>query len=521
LIFEDINHYDSFIYYILYSKYFFLFLLVTFHEVALGQRCPNAPLSDDRGIFSINNIDSNPVNSDGDNNPTAANNIPLKVCPQQTLTLKDLVNGGQSRSFEITQNATVLSTSNAIAVPSTTNSITTTAPATPGIYFIKSFGSNNGTGYYACQVIQVVDLEKPKYTVKMCDVAGTSQKEVTIVLLDEPSNKLIDSYTYSVTPLGSVPRGTTRSGINSYPYSIPLTISSGFQSYDLEISGTNKVGGCVKSDSRTLTTVSTPLPPLLGEITLGSTTNASEVTLNTFATADIEHKIWMRDPAVQSTYNTSGTPALTYTPTATAFAIKNLTVPDPIKQYCFKVNAFDVCNEKTVESTNEICTTPLRGDTKQGGNTIIWSVAQGNLLGNTFRSYDVFKVDASGNESLVRNITSIGNNLYDDTDVICGEEYTYKVVTNYQFKSISNLLKLKNTSVPPTPLGKLGSTVIGGQSIRITSLEKEEMIYQHSRLLTTTVPTASMAIILKYIRVRVLFGMTLRSIQVLSSIVSI
>jgi hypothetical protein len=42
----------------------------------------------------------------------------------------------------------------------------------------------------------------------MCDVAGTSQKEVTIVLLDEPSNKLIDSYTYSVTPLGSVPRGT-------------------------------------------------------------------------------------------------------------------------------------------------------------------------------------------------------------------------------------------------------------------------------------------------------------------------
>ena len=451
---------------------FFLFLLVTFHEVALGQ-CPNAPLSDDRGVFSINNIDTDPVNSDGDNNPIAVNNIPLKVCPQQTLTLKDLVSGGQSRSFEITQNATVLSTSNAIAVPSTTNSITTTAPATPGIYFIKSFGSNNGTGYYACQVIQVVDLEKPKYTVKMCDVAGTSQKEVTIVLLDEPSNKLIDSYTYSVTPLGSVPRGTTRSGINSYPYSIPLTISSGFQSYDLEISGTNKVGGCVKSDSRTLTTVSTPLPPLLGAITLGGAANASEVTLNTFATADIEHKIWMRDPAVQSTYNTSGTPALTYTPTATAFAIKNLTVPDPTKQYCFKVNAFDICNAKTVESTNEICTTPLRGDTKQGGNTIIWSVAQGNLLGNNFRSYDVFKVDASGTESLVRNITSIGSNLYDDTDVICGEEYTYKVVTNYQSKSTSNLLKIKNTSVPPTPLGKLGSTVIGGQSIRVTSLEKE------------------------------------------------
>ena len=110
---------------------FFLFLLVTFHKVALGQQCPNAPLSDDRGVFSINNIDTDPVNSDGDNNPIAVNNIPLKVCPQQTLTLKDLVSGGQSRSFEITQNATVLSTSNAIAVPSTTNSITTTAPATP------------------------------------------------------------------------------------------------------------------------------------------------------------------------------------------------------------------------------------------------------------------------------------------------------------------------------------------------------------------------------------------------------
>jgi hypothetical protein len=103
LIFEDINHYDSFIYYILYSKYFFLFLLVTFHEVALGQQCPMRLLSDDRYFF-INNIDSDPVSSDGDNNPTAVNNIPLKVCPQQPLTLKDLVNGGQSRSFEITQN---------------------------------------------------------------------------------------------------------------------------------------------------------------------------------------------------------------------------------------------------------------------------------------------------------------------------------------------------------------------------------------------------------------------------------
>jgi hypothetical protein len=61
-------------------------------------------LMSDTGIFSINNIDSNPVSSDGDNNPTAVNNIPLKVCPQQPLTLKDLVNGGQSRSFEITQN---------------------------------------------------------------------------------------------------------------------------------------------------------------------------------------------------------------------------------------------------------------------------------------------------------------------------------------------------------------------------------------------------------------------------------
>lgn len=447
---------------------FFLFLLVTFHEVALGQ-CPNAPLSDDRGVFSINNIDSNPVNSDGDNNPTAVNNIPLKVCPQQSLTLKDLVNGGQSRSFEITQNTSVLSTPSAIPVPSTTNSISTTAPVTPGIYFIKSFGSNNGAGYYACQVIQVVDLEKPKYTVKMCDVAGTSQKEVTIVLLDDPSNKLIDAYSYSVTPLGSVPRGTNISDITNYPYSIPLTVNSGFTSYELVISGTNKVGRCEKSDSRTLTTVSTPRTPVLYDISIDN-----GISLNVAATAGIEHKIWMRDPTTESTYNTTGTPAYTYTPNASLVGeIQKFSVPDLTKQYCFKVNAFDICNSTTVESTNETCTTPISGNTRQGGNTISWKVAQSNLLGNNFRSYDVYKVDASGNESLLRNITSIGNNLYDDSDVICGEEYTYKVITNYQYKSTSNLLKLTNTSIPPTPLGKVASTVIGRQLIRVTSLEKK------------------------------------------------
>ena len=113
---------------------FFLFLLVAFHEVALGQ-CPDAP-SGDVGKFSINN-DPTIIESDG-NGALNANNIPSNFCRGQQITLEDLVIGGDSRSFEITQNATVLSTSNAIPVPSNTNSITTTLPTTPGIYFIKS-----------------------------------------------------------------------------------------------------------------------------------------------------------------------------------------------------------------------------------------------------------------------------------------------------------------------------------------------------------------------------------------------
>lgn len=446
---------------------FFLFLLVTFHEVALGQRCPNAPNGDDGGEFSINNHPET-IKSDGDG-VISANNTPANFCKGQQITLEDLVTGGGSRSFEITQNATVLSTSNAIPVPSNTNSITTTLPTTPGIYFIKSFGSRGGSGYYACKVIQIVDLEKPKYTVKVCDEPGTTTiKKVTITLLDEPSNKLFYSYTYFVTPFGSAPRSFNVSA-SSYPREISLTINSSIMDFDFVIEGKNQYGGCSESDQKRLTTVSTPQTPILFDISIDN-----GISLNVAATAGIEHKIWMRDPTSESTYNTTGTPVYTYIPTASLVGeIQTFSVPDPTKQYCFKVNAFDICNAKTVESTNEICTTPLTGNTKQGGNVIIWSVAQSNLLGNTFRSYDVFKVDASGTESLLRNITSIGNNLYDDTDVICGEEYTYKVVTNYQSKSISNLLKIKNTSIPPTPLGKVGSTVIGGQSIRVTSLEKE------------------------------------------------
>ncbi|MDI9859148.1 T9SS type B sorting domain-containing protein [Flectobacillus roseus] len=446
---------------------FFLFLLVTFHEVALGQQCPNAPSGDDGGRFSINNHPEI-IKSDGDG-ALNVNNIPSNFCRGEQITLEDLVTGGGSRSFEITQNATVLSTSNAIPVPSNTNSITTTLPTTPGIYFIKSFGSSGGSGYYACKVIQIVDFEKPKYTVKLCDEPGTTtMKKVTITLLDVPSNKLFDSYTYSITPFGASPRSFNVS-TSTYPREITQTINSSILGFDFVIEGKSQYGKCSESDQKRLTTVSTPIVPIIFNVVIDN-----GISLNVAATAGIEHKIWMRDPISESTYNTTGTPVYTYTPTASLVGeIQKFSVPDPTKQYCFKVNAFDICNAKTVESTNEICTTPLRGDTKQGGNTIIWSVAQGNLLGNTFRSYDVFKVDASGTESLVKTITSIGSNLYDDTDVICGEEYTYKVVTNYQSKSISNLLKLKNTSVPPTPLGKLVSTVIGGQSIRVTSLEKE------------------------------------------------
>lgn len=446
---------------------FFLFLLVTFHEVALGQRCPNAPNGDDGGEFSINNHPET-IKSDGDG-VISANNTPANFCKGQQITLEDLVTGGGSRSFEITQNATVLSTSNAIPVPSNTNSITTTLPTTPGIYFIKSFGSRGGSGYYACKVIQIVDLEKPKYTVKVCDEPGTTTiKKVTITLLDEPSNKLFYSYTYSVTPFGSAPRSFNVSA-SSYPREISLTINSSIMDFDFVIEGKNQYGGCSESDQKRLTTVSTPQTPILFDISIDN-----GISLNVAATAGIEHKIWMRDPTSESTYNTTGTPVYTYTPTASLVGeIQKFSVPDPTKQYCFKVNAFDVCNAKTVESTNEICTTPLTGNTKQGGNTIVWSVAQSNLLGNNFRSYDVYKIDANGNESLLKNITNIRENLYDDLNIICGEEYTYKVTTNYAQKSLSNLLKLKNTAIPPLPLGKLGSTVINGGSIRVTSLEKE------------------------------------------------
>ncbi|WP_421819808.1 gliding motility-associated C-terminal domain-containing protein [Flectobacillus sp.] len=449
---------------VLVNLYFF-----TSVEKVLSQ-CRNVSSPDDGGSFVVTNprtLLTFTYSGDGNGDPNSINNTPTVVCPGQELYLRDNVTGGSFPSFIISSSNDPTEVGTPVTDPN--KEIVLNAPTTPGIYYIKNTGSTAMGGYYSCKVIEVANISAPVYTVKICKVSG-GDNDVKFTLQDAPENDYFSTYKLIFDFFGSTPKETFLS-VTSYPFSRQIQDLGSYNSYKFTIEGVTQLG-CVISKTETLTAIESPNSPRLATLSLDTPT-ANTVSLNILGTPNSEHKVWVREPSLQNTYNTSGTPVLSYTPSVLNYETKTFSIPDASKQYCFKVSAVDACNATIVESSNETCTTPIRGQTKQGGNTIIWTTARTNLLDNPFRYYEISKIDGAGNSSVLKTITNVGDNLYDDNNIVCGIAYTYKVTTYYATSSISNTLTLTNTSLTPELLGKVGSTVIGGQSIRVTSLEKE------------------------------------------------
>ena len=442
-----------------------------------------------RGEFSING-NKVEVKGDGGGSSTASNNIPIKICEGEVISLKNSlpINAVTSNNYWITElgayNARTTSLASSIgSVDASYSTLTGDASLKliaksanpsgisfyngPGKYVITQYDNSSSiTGgpdfHHACQVIEIIAPPKPVVTTSVC-----SGNEVQITFPANPRN-IFDDYeiTFNATngnfnPILKTGKQTT----------YPFTVKSGSLLPDVQdriitIRGLTITGNCtapIENAGRISFNAATIFKPVVSAVV--GTTKKGEFKLAVSAQSTISRNLYIRDPQLTSTYDFTKV-FKTYGSTATATDSTVLQVPNGDKMYCFRAEALDlVCPSSTsnpnLRSNEEICTTPATVTPLNNKNVITWLQAPGGLTGSIFSYYQVERLNSDGTiDKLFPAIPAVTELKLEDTEVTCGQEYTYRVLTNYSQKSYSQTIRVKAVSDDvPTKIPRVFATM--------------------------------------------------------------
>jgi gliding motility-associated-like protein len=443
-------------------------------EKAVSQ-CRNETGDPVKGEFSINGNKVS-VKGDGGGSGTALNNIPIKICEGELITLKNTltVNGFTSSSYWITQYSAYTSRTNTLAndiasidasytASSGNAAIKMIAKGTdpsgfsfyngPGKYVITQFDNSstasNGPGFHhACQVIEIIAPPKPVVTTSIC-----SGNEVQLTFPANPNN-IFDDYEITFNALAGSFNPILKTGM---PTTYPFTVKSGSllpdnQDRIITVRGLTVTGNCtapIENLGKISINAATIFKPVVSAVV--GTTKKGEFKLAVSAQNNISRNLYIRDPLTTSTYDYTKV-FKTYGSTATTTDSTVLQVPDGSKMYCFQAEALDlVCPSLTsnpnLTSNEEICTTPATVTPVSNKNIITWLQAPGGLIGSVYKYYQVERLNSDGTiDKLFPAIPTVTELKLEDPDVTCGQEYTYRVLTNYSQKSYSQIIRVKAVS---------------------------------------------------------------------------
>jgi gliding motility-associated-like protein len=443
-----------------------------------------------KGEFSINGNKVN-VKGDGGGSLTATNNIPIKICEGEPIILKNElpINAITSNDYWITElnSYKLLTTSLAgsgkikdasystrtgnaslrliskSADPSGINSYNG-----PGIYVITQYDNSSSIAggpdfHHACQVIEIIATPKPLVTAKVC-----SGNEIQLTFPASATNNIFDDYeiTFKAT-VGNISPTVTTGKPTTYPFTVKSgTILTDNQDRIVSVRGTTVTGNC-----------SAP-PADLGQISLSPTTifkpvvsavigtsNKGEFKLAVSAQNTINRNLYFRDPNTSNSYLYTNV-FKTYSSTAALMDTIVLKVTNGDKMYCFQAEALDLACPSTgsnpnLRSNEEICTTPATVTAENNKNVVTWLKAPDGLINSVFQFYQVARLNSNGTiDKLFPAIPTVTELKIEDTEITCGQEYTYRVQTNYNQKSYSQIIRVKAVSGDvPTKIPLIYTTI--------------------------------------------------------------
>ena len=151
-----------------------------------------------------------------------------------------------------------------------------------------------------------------------------------------------------------------------------------------------------------------------------------QLTLNTLPNIQYKLEIATNSPTTFQTLKT------VYN--STSETISNLHTDN--NYYCFRIGTFDPCNNTTTYSP-AICSSKVDLNIQNNSNTFTWATSALGI--SNFR----LTITTSGS-SLTTTVTG---SSYVDTNIICGTEYCYQLVTNYPNGSTSTSSQKCGTAI--------------------------------------------------------------------------
>ena len=136
--------------------------------------------------------------------------------------------------------------------------------------------------------------------------------------------------------------------------------------------------------------------------------------------------------------------------------INNLRTDD--NYYCFRLGAFDPCNNITVYS-NVICSSNFDATPQSDVNRLTWVTSSTGVAN--------YSISKTGSAPLS---ASAATNALDDTNVVCGTDYCYQVTTNYtngsRSISVEKCATAFSSKIPLEPQN-LSSIVAEGNGVEL------------------------------------------------------
>lgn len=296
----------------------------------------------------------------------------------------------------------------------------------PGTYWLKVLIGTSDTDSVQ---IEVVENNPPEFDIYTCD-----NNEVSVKINDANYDEYVINYND-----GSPPVTVNAQGTDTHLYT-----SSATQTITVRGRNLNAADNCAASSQDVTPLASLPAPT----ITLLEVLDEETVRLEFDGQPNIQYQL-----AIATNNSTTFQQAKTLYNT-TVDTVGNLRTDD--NYYCFRLSAFDPCNNTTPASSAVICTANFDLAVRNNAIDVSWTTAD---LGD----YRLSRIASDG----AVLVTEPTESPYADEDVTCGTEYCYQLVTTYPNNSQSVSLSKCGTGFStdePTAIRNI-TALVGNSSV--------------------------------------------------------
>ncbi|WP_346759669.1 gliding motility-associated C-terminal domain-containing protein [Agaribacillus aureus] len=313
--------------------------------------------------------------------------------------------------------------------------LTTYTFTAPGTYTILEIVANQIPRADSI-TIEVIEPLEPEYTVRNC--ANNNVKiDITDTYYDRFFIDFGDGTNLTVNRGDNVPPHNY--GVpNSYTITVRGIMNGANDNCAERIVNINTVNNLVPASINSLNV--TTIDPGTGSLVLSYSLNP-----------DIVYEL---EQAVNEAQNFQMVEVLTE---PTLKIVENLNTQD--NYYCYRIRATDVCSATTIYS-DTICSIVLDAVAQDNNNSISWTTENLN-----FSNYTVIR-----DNNPISVINNAAQTRYDDSNVICNQDYCYQLVNNYANGLISTsgqqCVTAFSTDIPD-PIQEITSSVVNNE-INIT-----------------------------------------------------